>query len=292
MRFCCICSEPIEPSCNKQPSTALVSHHQQRSQEISDLAAHVLDFCGDVTTNTKPQLADLSDLLTHYDTIKQQQRSIQQQQKQHQQPQQQQQQAHHHPLGITAVSSLDDADKQSVKTTNNSDIKSTKKEHDAKTSEIFFQPAVEKSKRKPLIRPALPVLTSPKERLLDWNSTPNSAYNGQHDVTFCDVSSKTENSYSANNRMVDSGIEVSQSYSCTLHNNTSALLSHPAFKTDQSQTRSSKGDQSELEVSKSSDQSQPFSSDGYSSDSDDVTVHDTSDDTSGQVICNPMVHAS
>ena len=201
-----------------------------------------------MTTNTKPQLADLSDLLTHYDTIKQQQRSIQQQQKQHQQQPQQQ---------------------QSVKTTNNSDINLTKKERDVKTSEIFFQPAVEKSKRKPLIRPALPVLTSPKERLLDWNSTPNSAHNGQHDVTSCDVSSKTEKSYNTNNRMVDSGIEVSQSYSCTLHNNTSALLSHPAFKTDQSQIRSSKGDQLELEVSRSSDQSQPFSSDGYSSDSDD-----------------------
>lgn len=35
---------------------------------------------------------------------------------------------------------------------------------------MLFLPPSERTKRKPLTRPALPVLTSPKERLLDWSA--------------------------------------------------------------------------------------------------------------------------
>lgn len=248
------------PSFQKSPPPT-----SQRSQEISDLASHVLDFCGDTSSSPKPQLADLSDLLAHYDTIKQQQKSIHQSRA-----------AVNSQSNKVTTRTNQQSDKPRDPTpTQRHDISGVPQRNNGNASEIFFQPAAEKSKRKPLIRPALPVLTSPKERLLDWNFATRS--NEPQEVKV-----NSDKSNSINNRMVDSGIEVSQ----PIYSNKSAVLSHPSFKTDQSLNNMSTVDQSDMGAFQLSDQSQPLSSDGYSSDSDDVTGHDTS----SQVISNPMVH--
>ena len=136
---------------------------RQQSQELSDLAAQVLDFCNDTTDPQPAQLTDLSDLLAHYDTIKQQQQDLQ---------------------------------RPRTQVTNGYPLFPHPNNGREIHTEISAQLPSDRATRKPLIRPALPVLAVSKERLPDWNG---------------DTSKSTMLSRDRNERhgkMADSGIDV------------------------------------------------------------------------------------
>lgn len=211
---------------------------RQSSQELSDLATQVLDFCTDTQLEDQTQLSDLSELLAHYDTIKHQQQILNQRALQLKRAQ------FRNGMQNDPVASESAGPVQPL-------LNGHPPAHKGK-ADVITQSLLERTKRKPLIRPALPVLSVSKEKPPNWG---HDLYKTEWTNTE-DDKARGKRTFDRNT-MADSGIEVSTN----------------------SRNTSSSGGRERLAGNGNS------SSDGYnSSGSEDLSVNSS---PPVEVICNP-----